>query len=58
MTLIRRLCGRLDRLDERQAVTQQQMAVHMIDTGRRLDELGHDVREMRNWLMSDKQEGR
>lgn len=50
-TLIRRLCGRLDRLDDRQAITQQQMTVHMAETSRRLEELVADVRELRLCLM-------
>ena len=50
-TLVRRLCDRLDRLDERQEATARQMASHGSEVGRRLDELATAVHRLEDWLM-------
>jgi hypothetical protein len=48
----RRFCSRIDRFEDRVGDLEQQLAAHGQDTGRRLDELGRDMREVRSWLLN------
>jgi hypothetical protein len=48
----RRFCSRIDRFEDRVGDLEQQLTVHGQETGRRFDEMQHDVREVRSWLLN------
>jgi hypothetical protein len=56
--LVRRICARLDAIDDRGAALDQRMAAHAAETGRRFDEMQRDMREVRSWLLNGLGAGR
>jgi hypothetical protein len=50
--LVRRICARLDAIDDRGVLLDQRVAAHAAETGRRFDEMQRDVREVRSWLLN------
>ncbi len=48
----RRFCQRIDRFEDRVGDLEQQVAAQGQETGRRLDEMQRDMREVRSWLLA------
>lgn len=51
---LKRVCGKFDVLGDNQDAISQQLT----ETTRRLDEYGADLRQLRDWLMHTRSDGR